>query len=172
MKWKRSVLPVLVVVCFALAGCSSSTGSTQAAAYPDDKLVMQRGDTYSAGLWGGSLPDEVNMGQFTGMAALLLLAVPVGGGELFIDYDQTVTSGDFKTVLVMYGESVELMCEGTGAEEKSFTLTAGDYAIKAVGLDASSRLIAQIKASEGIEADIPGDAFDSSTPVTLEPLAA
>lgn len=172
MKWKRSVLPVLVVVCFALVGCSSSASSAQVAAYPDDKLVAQQGDTYSAQLWGGSLPDEVNFGGFTGTASLLHLAIPEGGGELFINCDQTVTAGDFKTVLVKYGESVELICEGSSNKEQSFTLEAGDYAIKAVGLDASSHLIAQIKASEDIEADIPGDAFDSSTPVTLEPLAA
>lgn len=172
MTKKLLALPVIAALCLALAGCGGLANSTQAAAYPDDKLIAQRGDTYTAVQWTGNPPDEMSVGEFTGTRAWLRLSVPEGGGELAIDYDQAVTAGDFKTVLAKYDERVEVVCEGTDAGARTFALEPGDYAVKAVGLKAAARLATQIRASEGVTAMLPGDALDGDEPVTLEPLAA
>lgn len=172
MLGKRRLIPVFVVLSLALTGCANLAGSTQGATYPDDKAIARKGDVYTTMLWGGSLPDEIDMKGFTGTAALLELSVPECGGELAVDCDQAVSAGDFKTVLVRYGENADLICEGTGGAARSFSLEPGDYAIKAVGLDAAVHLAFQIRATDGVAAVVPGDAFDGDEPVVLEPLKA
>lgn len=173
MKRTRPLVAALVLasLCLALAGCAGSA-DTKKAAFPDDKLIAQKGDTYTAAVWHGSLPGEVVMDGFTGTATLLGVTVPEGGGELAVDYDQDVSAGDFKTVLVRYGETVEPVCEGTDGGQRTFALQAGDYAVKAVGLEASCCFSMEIGATGGVEAFVPGDAFDPAEPVALEPLEA
>lgn len=172
MNKKRLVIPVLAALCLALTGCGGLANSVQAAAYPDDKLIAQEGDTYTAVQWRGEPPDNMSIDEFTGTRAWLRLSVPEGGGELVVDYDQTVTAGDFKTVLVKYDERVEVVCEGTDSGTRTFALEPGDYAVKAVGLKAAAHLATQIKASDGVTAVLPGDAFDGDKPLSLRPLAA
>ena len=127
-----------------------------------------RFDTYTVANRTGSLFDR-KIGGLTGLETWLRISVPNEGGEFRVDYDATVSDGDFKIVFVDE-KNVDTVCEGTARGSRVFTLDRGEYALKAVGAHASAEIAFELQASEGITAVATGDAFDDDQAVDLEPI--
>ena len=155
MRKKLYVFLALIIMCLVLAGCHNLS-STQSAIYHDNNFLYGRADSYSSAKWSGNIPDKISMSSLTGAASLLFFSVPEDGGKFIIDYDMAVSSGDCKIVLVEYGKTVDIICEGTGDGNQAFSLEQGDYAIKVVGINADVDIITQIQATETITAKVPG----------------
>lgn len=166
---KLVAISLPIALCFALSGCTGLSSAAQNSVYDNDALIAQEADTYSAVDWRGTLPDKLHFGELTGSASLLRLSVPEGGGDFSIDYDATVTAGDFKLVLANANAgSVELVCEGTGTGSRTFSLDKGEYTLKAVGKRAGADLTLQLRASDAIAAVVPDGVFDENTPLELD----
>ena len=141
MDKKMLALPATLALCCTLTGCSGLASAEQNAVYDDDARIAQEGGTYTA----------------------------VESGKLRIDYDLAVTAGNCKLVLVENARDVDVVCEGTEQGSRTFDLSQGDYALKIVGSHAGADLSLKLAASEGIEAEVPGDGFDKPRAVELEP---
>ncbi|OUO87613.1 hypothetical protein B5F40_13495 [Gordonibacter sp. An230] len=109
------------------------------------------------------------MGEFSGLETWLRLSIPEKGGTFRIDYDVDVSAGDFKIVLVD-GEDVDVVCEGTAVGSRIFTLDPGDYALKAVGVHANVDIELELQASEDIDAVEPDGPLGDDKPAKLQPL--
>ncbi len=168
MKSRVFVPPVAFALCCILAGCSALATAEQKSIYHDDARIAQEVDTYSIVDSRGSLFDR-HLGELNGLETRLWLSVPEGGGAFWLDYDATVRAGSFKIVLVN-GENVDVVCEGTDVGSRTFTLEPGDYALKAVGTHASVDIELNLRASEGVAAANPDGPLGDPRNVELEPL--
>lgn len=154
--------------CLLLAGCAGPINLMQQSIYHDDTRIARGFDTYTVANRNGSLPDR-HLGEFSGLETWLRLSIPEKGGTFRIDYDVDVSAGDFKIVLVD-GEDVDVVCEGTAVGSRIFTLDPGDYALKAVGVHANVDIELELQASEDIDAVEPDGPLGDDKPAKLQPL--
>ena len=170
MDKKMLALPATLALCCTLTGCSGLASAEQNAVYDDDARIAQEGGTYTAVNLRGSFDSPtLSIGELTGSYPYLLLTTPSESGKLRIDYDLALTAGNCKLVLVENARDVDVVCEGTEQGSRTFDLSQGDYALKIVGSHAGADLSLKLAASEGIEAEVPGDGFDKPRAVELEP---
>lgn len=168
MTRKRGMATAFAAACLVLAGCAGPLNLMQESIYCDDARIAQGFDTYTVAYRTGSLFDR-KIGGLTGLETWLRISVPNEGGEFRVDYDATVSDGDFKIVFVDE-KNVDTVCEGTARGSRVFTLDRGGYALKAVGAHASAEIAFELQASEGVTAVATGDAFDDDQAVDLEPI--
>lgn len=131
MTRKRGMATAFAAACLVLAGCAGPLNLMQESIYCDDARIAQGFDTYTVANRTGSLFDR-KIGGLTGLETWLRISVPNEGGEFRVDYDATVSDGDFKIVFVDE-KNVDTVCEGTARGSRVFTLDRGEYALKAVG---------------------------------------
>ena len=112
MTRKRGMATAFAAACLVLAGCAGPLNLMQESIYCDDARIAQGFDTYTVANRTGSLFDR-KIGGLTGLETWLRISVPNEGGEFRVDYDATVSDGDFKIVFVDE-KNVDTVCEGTG----------------------------------------------------------
>ncbi|WP_143412120.1 hypothetical protein [Arabiibacter massiliensis] len=161
---KRFKILAMAALCLALSGCAGLANRVQTSMYDDEGLIAQEADSYTALIFNGSVQDEMSFDGFTGSCSVLDVSVPVGGGKLLIEYDVSVSKGDFKIVLVQGAKQVEAVCEGTGEGTRTFDLEAGNQVVKVVGDGAASTVALGFKATEGVTAR-PADVFSEGWPL-------
>lgn len=167
MRSRAFALPAALALCCVLTGCSGLATAEQKSIYHDDARIAQGADTYSVVDSRGSLFNR-HIGELNGLETWLRLSVPEEGGAFRIDYDVTVSAGDFKLVFVD-GEDVDVVCEGTAHGSRTLALEPGDYVLKAVGTHAGADIELELQASEGIAAVEPDGLLGDPRDVDLEP---
>ncbi len=133
---------LLLLAAAALSACGSPKVDMQAI-YTDDAKIAAQGDSYTYQNRLGSVDtaDQLDLEYqgFSGSDTIWSLEVNADS-PLEVTCDSRVSSGDFKAVLVTPEKTVEVICEGTQAGEKTFDLKAGSYALKLVGRQASGEV--------------------------------
>ncbi|WP_315072740.1 hypothetical protein [uncultured Clostridium sp.] len=72
-------------------------------------------------------------------------------GEITLDYDSNVNSGDFKVVLVNPKKEIENILVGTDHGSKTLKLSNGKYVLKLVGNNANGNIKLTISQSKNAE---------------------
>ncbi|EHI98989.1 hypothetical protein CDLVIII_2333 [Clostridium sp. DL-VIII] len=75
-------------------------------------------------------------------------------GEITLDYDSNVNSGDFKVVLVNPNKEIENILVGTDHGSKTLKLSNGKYVLKLVGNNANGNIKLTISQSKNAEISI------------------
>lgn len=72
-------------------------------------------------------------------------------GEITLDYDSKVNSGDFKVVLVYPNKDIENILVGADSGSKTIKLSKGEYVLKIVGNNANGNVKLTIIQSKNAE---------------------
>ena len=113
--------------------------------YDDDNIIARDSDSYNYHNRQGSVVNNVAeiKCDLTGMDTLWSFTEQATK-EMTLKYDIKLAKGDFKVVLVKPNKEVEVLVEGAGTGDISFTLESGKSAIKIVGRKSSVDLYLKI----------------------------
>lgn len=142
MGWKAAVGISLAVL--LLAGCGQGDAKTDI--YGDDAAIAQSGDSFSyVERIGGVLAMEADLKfkKFSGADTLWVVDAPADS-TLTISYEQMLSRGKCKVVLVSPEGQNTVVAEGSGGGEEELTLKPGLSRIKLVGDRGEGRVNVQI----------------------------
>ena len=102
--------------------------------YNDNERIAQESESHTHTTYNISNNSgnniEFQYGGFWGVDTICILKSKDDDGEITLDYDSKVNSGDFKAVLVNPEKKIENVLEGTDKGNKTIKLTKGEYRFK------------------------------------------
>ena len=141
----------IALMAFSIASLVSNTGTRAENVYNDDAWIAAQGDTYTYSFQAKSSSGQQMAMKFnmSGMETLWDVEVSTKSKVTF-EYDLTVSSGDFKIVLIGPEKEVQTLVEGTDSGKVTKALEAGTYRLKVVGRKAKGALQFEVLESENI----------------------
>ncbi len=132
---KLAVVFLLLIFASMLLGCGMDKGNV----YDSDKEIAKEGDSYTfVGRSGNESKNRIDVSfrKFAGVQTLWLIEAKEDG-VIELDYDNEITKGDFKLVVVTPEGEVDNVAEQTNKGSYKVTTSKGKYRIKIVGRTAT-----------------------------------
>lgn len=111
--------------------------------YNNNYKLVQQGDSYTyknkIGPQNSSNEIDLKYSGFSGDDTIWILNAHKDG-EITLNYNSTVNSGDFKLVLINSQKEIENILEGTEQGDKTIKLTKGECRLKIVGRNAEGEV--------------------------------
>lgn len=142
---------LLAVIAAVLAGCGP--GAKQRGIYDDESQIVESGDSYSfAERLGGADEGALDLeyAGFYGVQTIWTVSSEQAT-KLSIEFDSQVRKGKFKLVLVTPEQQLITVLDHEGDGKGEVAISAGDYALKIVGYNASGQIKLQLKAEDEVE---------------------
>lgn len=143
-----------IAVCIALlAGLLTACApdSEKAGIFEDDARIATEGDTFSYAIRKAPTTPENQLDLtytgFSGMETIWTLTAAVESQAAFA-YSSTVSSGDFKVVLIDPEGQVSVLVSGSEEGSQSATLGPGEHRVKVVGRKTDGKIEITISAGK------------------------
>lgn len=146
----------LILLIFFISGCNMSynRNAVYSNIYNDNDKIAQTSEDHiytTASATKNSDKDlSLKYSGFLGVDAIWGINSKEDG-EITLDYDSKVDSGDFKVVLVNPKKEIENILVGTDSGSKTLKLSNGEYVLKIVGNNANGNVKLKISQSKNAE---------------------
>ncbi|AIQ17688.1 hypothetical protein H70357_14220 [Paenibacillus sp. FSL H7-0357] len=153
--YNRGIACCLSVVLAAVVFAGCGVDQKQKDVYGNNKVIVQSGDslTYKDRIGEVTAQDaELNFTGFYGSDTLWSIEA-AEEGKLGIEFEQDITKGKFKVVLITPEEETVVIAEGSAEGSVELPLIKGNSRIKIVGNKGKGNANLHLTAGKGIEVD-------------------
>jgi hypothetical protein len=137
-----------------LSGCTGAASQEKLNIFDDESAIVQEADHYTylnrVGTENTSERIDLQYSGFSGSDTIWTFEVEEAG-QISLEFDSTVASGDFKVVLVTPEQEIEEVLVGEQAGDQTFDLTAGKTVLRLIGREASGQIVLEITQSQNVE---------------------
>lgn len=143
---------MLTILIIMITGCRVSVEKQNI--YDDNQKIVQQGDSFSYRIRKESEDSNEKMNVkyngFNGMDTIWMVNSQ-DNGEINFIYNSTVTSGEFKGVLIYPNNAIETIIIGNQQGEKTVKLDKGKYRFKIVGKNANGEIEISVQLNQNVE---------------------
>lgn len=151
----KTKLPLISIsigfICF-LTGCGAT--QYQRSLYSDDEKISNQSDSYSYSNRirnsDSKYKQNIKYSDFYGDDTVWIISSKEDS-NLSLSYDNELSSGEFKAVLIDDNRNVQTLFSGSKSGQDNIKLSKGDYRLKVVGKNAQGQIHLSINEDNNIE---------------------
>lgn len=151
---KKMIVKIITLVLLfsnLLYGCDAY--EQKSSIYDSNTKILQNGDSFYFMNRIGEIDEnrlDLKFNKFYGVQTIWIIIVDQPG-EIKIEFDSNVKSGDFKVVLETPEQELIKIIENEGTDSYKLNALAGDYKIKIVGKNAYGSIKIEIETNSDVD---------------------